>query len=357
MICPKCKHKQENIVECESCGAIFERCYKIVLNRKLNEAVSLYNENKYDKSLEIFKYIQRANFYKDEQLSNISLEYIEKIQCNVDDLKKQSATETKDVEIKKKEEEKRGEEEVDNKKEILYTTEIIHMLKSNMQAASYISIILLFVLFLYLRFEYNKKIEKLSEDYNEKIKKISGLIEKTSNATVSGLANITKESLVAVAEQVETNRERINRLENVVKDMIPMVENSNRHSHNHSSYSDMRLKKNIYKTTNGLEKVLAINSYSFNYTNNSEISFDQNIHYGYIAQEVEHIIPELVSTDRFGYKKINYIEMIPILSNAIREQNDNIDMIQKELTKLKSTANVNKLNKKTAEKKSAVIFN
>jgi len=124
------------------------------------------------------------------------------------------------------------------------------------------------------------------------------------------------------------NKERIGRIEDVVKKMIPMVENCNEHAHSHSSYSDMRLKKNIYKINNGLEKVLAINSYSFNYTNNSKISFDQNIHYGYIAQEVEHIIPELVSTDRLGYKKINYIEMIPILSNAIREQNDNIDKLQ-----------------------------
>ncbi len=295
---------------------------------------------KYDKSLEVFKYIQRTNIYNDKELIATSIDYIAKIQYEIDGLKKQSATEIKDIETTKK-------EDVKNKERII---NIISLLKNIIQPAIYISIILLFALFLHIHFEYNKKIEKISEEYNEKNKKISELIAKTSNATVSGLANTTKESLVAISENVVMNKERIGRLEDVVKKMIPMVENCDEHAHSHSSYSDMRLKKNIYKTTNGLKKVLAINSYSFNYTNNSEIFFDQNIHYGYIAQEVEPIIPELVSTDRLGYKKINYIEMIPILSNAIREQNATIDKLQKELTKLKSSDEVNKLNKKTAEK-------
>jgi len=166
MICPKCKHKQENIVECESCGAIFERCYKIVLDRKSNEAVFLYNEKKYDKSLEILKYIQRANIYNNKELLGISTDYIAKIQCEIDALKKQSVNEIKDTEItKKRDVEYNKKQDTDNKEKII---SIISPLKNVIQPASYVSIILLFVLFLYLRFEYNEKFKKISEEYNEK---------------------------------------------------------------------------------------------------------------------------------------------------------------------------------------------
>lgn len=65
MICPKCKHKQDNTVECESCGIVFERCYRLILKKKLNEGIVLYREGNYKDALEIFRYIQKTNKYND----------------------------------------------------------------------------------------------------------------------------------------------------------------------------------------------------------------------------------------------------------------------------------------------------
>ncbi|MBN1186453.1 MAG: tail fiber domain-containing protein, partial [Bacteroidales bacterium] len=66
-------------------------------------------------------------------------------------------------------------------------------------------------------------------------------------------------------------------------------------------------------------------------------------HYGFTAQELEEVFPELVSTeahppeDEKGepliYKSINYIEMIPILTQAIQEQQEEIEDLKKELGK------------------------
>lgn len=64
------------------------------------------------------------------------------------------------------------------------------------------------------------------------------------------------------------------------------------------------------------------------------------IRYGFIAQEVQKIYPELVRTDKSGYMYVDYIGMIPILVNAINELQDKIDLLESEdLRKTKSIQN------------------
>lgn len=46
---------------------------------------------------------------------------------------------------------------------------------------------------------------------------------------------------------------------------------------------------------------------------------DTSTHFGFIAQELREIYPNLVYEDKQGYLSVNYIEMIPILVDAIKE--------------------------------------
>ena len=46
---------------------------------------------------------------------------------------------------------------------------------------------------------------------------------------------------------------------------------------------------------------------------------DHLTHYGFIAQEVEQVLPELVHTGKDGMKSVDYIAVIPLLVNAIQE--------------------------------------
>jgi len=55
-------------------------------------------------------------------------------------------------------------------------------------------------------------------------------------------------------------------------------------------------------------------------------------HYGFIAQEMEEIYPELVKDSFLGYKTINYMELIPLLVLKINE-------MQKEINELKEISN------------------
>ena len=57
-------------------------------------------------------------------------------------------------------------------------------------------------------------------------------------------------------------------------------------------------------------------------------------HFGFLAQEVKEVYPELVHTDKDDYMYINYIGMIPLLVNAIGELNTQIEQLKAENSEL-----------------------
>jgi len=56
---------------------------------------------------------------------------------------------------------------------------------------------------------------------------------------------------------------------------------------------------------------------------------------GLSAQELQQFYPELVKEDESGYLSVNYTGLVPVLIEAIKEQQMQIEAMQKELTKLK----------------------
>ena len=57
-------------------------------------------------------------------------------------------------------------------------------------------------------------------------------------------------------------------------------------------------------------------------------------HFGFIAQDVEKLFPELVSSDTMGYKSINYMELIPIMLSKMQTMQEEINEL-KEINKIK----------------------
>ena len=103
------------------------------------------------------------------------------------------------------------------------------------------------------------------------------------------------------------------------------------------AFSDIRLKTNIKPLANSLEKILALNSVSFNWK--SDLGRDTNTNQlGYIAQEVQKIIPEIVvkSGDYLG---VAYIKVIPVITDAIKVLNDRIITLETEVKELKERVN------------------
>lgn len=82
MKCPKCKHVQNTTVECESCGIIFTKYYKLIVKKKFNEGVGKYNNKEYQAALEIFKSIVNAKIPKEEQVIKECCNFISMIDNN-----------------------------------------------------------------------------------------------------------------------------------------------------------------------------------------------------------------------------------------------------------------------------------
>ena len=59
-------------------------------------------------------------------------------------------------------------------------------------------------------------------------------------------------------------------------------------------------------------------------------------HYGLIAQEVEPVVPEVVSTAEDGHKSVAYDNLVAVLVEAIKEQQQKIDHLKARLADLEN---------------------
>lgn len=120
-----------------------------------------------------------------------------------------------------------------------------------------------------------------------------------------------------------------------------------------SSPSDNRLKKNIINgwlwESGAINLIKALSPVTYQWDNNPltiNLWFDyEAIHYGFIAQEVESILPNLVSNNDqltqliwevagWPIKTLNMTEMIPIIIQAMKEQQTIIEDLQARVTVL-----------------------
>ena len=105
------------------------------------------------------------------------------------------------------------------------------------------------------------------------------------------------------------------------------------------SGSDIRWKKNIetLSQSSSLEKVMALNPVNYQWKTDEypEMKFSNGTQLGFIAQDVEKIIPEVVTTNNEGYKGISYEKIVPVLTSAIQEQEKKIDALSSQNQSLK----------------------
>jgi hypothetical protein len=91
---------------------------------------------------------------------------------------------------------------------------------------------------------------------------------------------------------------------------------------NYNTSSDFNLKDDILTITDGLSTVEKLRGVSFKWKNSGEKS------YGIIAQELEALLPDLVSSAG-GHKSVNYNGLIGFLIEAVKELSDRVDELEK----------------------------
>jgi hypothetical protein len=105
-----------------------------------------------------------------------------------------------------------------------------------------------------------------------------------------------------------------------------------------NSTSDIRYKKNIETIDSALEKVQSLRGVTFDWDNDA---FEEKEHTkkpnfteratGVIAQDVEKVLPEAVRENEDGFKNVAYGNMVGLLIEAIKEQQEQIDALKKQL--------------------------
>lgn len=108
--------------------------------------------------------------------------------------------------------------------------------------------------------------------------------------------------------------------------------------------SDIRLKKNISPLTGVIDKLNVIQgiSYEWDLDNDAGVLLKEGKQIGVIAQEVEEVFPELVTTNEKGYKMVDYIKLTPILLEVIKEQQQAIELLRSRVSTLESMIEQNK---------------
>jgi hypothetical protein len=80
-------------------------------------------------------------------------------------------------------------------------------------------------------------------------------------------------------------------------------------------FSDVNLKRNLIKLTNASQLLKNINAYYYFWKSGS----DNTRQFGLIAQEVEEVLPEIVSTNVNGIKTLDYSKVSALLIEAVKD--------------------------------------
>jgi hypothetical protein len=95
--------------------------------------------------------------------------------------------------------------------------------------------------------------------------------------------------------------------------------------------SDSRLKENVKPISNPLEKINQIGGYEYDWIPMEGIHENEGHDVGVIAQEIESILPEIVTTRENGYKAVKYDRIVALLIECIKEQQKQIDDLKNKL--------------------------
>ena len=86
--------------------------------------------------------------------------------------------------------------------------------------------------------------------------------------------------------------------------------------------SDRRFKRNIQPIENAMDKIRAMEGTSYEMKTDEfpDMHFGEGPQFGFIAQDLEEILPEVTGQNEAGYYSVNYSMIIPVLTQALKEQ-------------------------------------
>jgi len=96
--------------------------------------------------------------------------------------------------------------------------------------------------------------------------------------------------------------------------------------------SDERLKDNIELISNPIEKVQSLKGVTWNWNDNADELQQSLPNVGVIAQDVEKVLPQLVTDRDNGFKGVDYAKLTGLLIEAVKDQQKQIDELKNKLS-------------------------
>ncbi|HEX5150497.1 MAG TPA: tail fiber domain-containing protein [Parafilimonas sp.] len=120
----------------------------------------------------------------------------------------------------------------------------------------------------------------------------------------------------------------------------------------YQSYSDSRIKENIKPFSNALALINQLRPITYDLTkrffyrgeNSRSNEKERTNQIGFIAQDVEKVLPQLVGSDKSGIKTVGYVGLIPVLTQAIQEQQKQIEDLKQMVETLSQKVNATNSN-------------
>ena len=85
------------------------------------------------------------------------------------------------------------------------------------------------------------------------------------------------------------------------------------------------------------------------------IPSDTSTHFGFVAQELQMVFPQLVKTDKEGNLSVDYVGLIPVIVDAMKEQNAVIEAQSKKIAELAGDAGANVLLPGSSQARSLAV--
>ena len=95
--------------------------------------------------------------------------------------------------------------------------------------------------------------------------------------------------------------------------------------------SDSRLKTNVVKIDNALDKVNSIDGVTFNWNDLAEGKDKTQREAGVLAQQIQAVLPEVVTERDTGYLAVRYEKLVPLLIEAIKELTTKVADLQNQI--------------------------
>ena len=96
--------------------------------------------------------------------------------------------------------------------------------------------------------------------------------------------------------------------------------------------SDERLKDNIELISNPIEKVQSLKGVTWNWNDNADELQQSLPNVGVIAQDVEKVLPQLVTDRDNGFKGVDYAKLTGLLIEAVKDQQKQINELKSKLS-------------------------